>query len=453
MPKTLKTPARCPHTSDGKHVHIGGKKQSPECSLCKYHRDRAAKKLSKKAAARKPVKAKKAPKKAKPRTSTCLSCPGEKSLMLHLVSDMVPNQNGRLRCGRCAAREDGTADLTPAPGTWYVLQVEPGCESQVRADINKQLRIRNLERRVRRIMAPATLVERVGPRVGDTLAEGTYTPPADFRPARGNDLYRCAKEVARLAAAEIYARTEGGTVADYDHMDSFPGLRIQTFPGKAAGTIDWKVKEFMELETVRKVVRGLKYPGYMLIDMDYDEETAHVIKTTRNAWGLLLKPVVTGHLIKLSERTSQYAKPGQNLGWRWRVQEPEGGPVVAKGYAPSKAEARAAAEIAKSKAEEFKPTAMKSQEVAEALVAQTAVNQIMKDKEELNKAVCNLRPGDAVRVAAGAFRGCSGEVVRLVKNPKDKADVKVELKLRIMGVNTPATLPHHEVERTTRGDR
>lgn len=415
------------------------------------------------------TKAKKAPKKAtrpaKPTHTVCLSCPPKLQLVKHRIKDMHRNENGRLVCADCYA-PPLKAKKAGRPDKWYVLQVEPNKESQVRKDILKQVRIRNLEGQIKRVMSPTCLVERVGPRVGDVLAEGTY----EFDPTRvrQGEAYRFAKELAYEAARVIYLKRnpdlEAEDVAGLGPTE-FDGLRVTANPGKKPGVIEWKVREYFPDESVRKVLRGRKYPGYMLVNMEFNVETERVLKTTRNAWGLLLQPVVTGHLIKIHV-TKPTRKMADDLGgWakameecvrrgaRWRVVEPDGGKVVAKGWARDKTEARAAAEKAKATAEEFHPTALADQEAAEALIAQQAVNQILKDKEELNKAVCNLRGGDAVRVKAGAFRGCRGEVVRVVKNPKDKSDVKVELKCRVLGVDVPATVQHFECERTTPGDR
>lgn len=37
---TAKSEDKCSHTSDGEHVHIGGKLRSPECNLCRYHQNK-----------------------------------------------------------------------------------------------------------------------------------------------------------------------------------------------------------------------------------------------------------------------------------------------------------------------------------------------------------------------------------------------------------------------------
>lgn len=393
-------------------------------------------------------RAKKAP---KPTRSVCLSCPGAKSLVLHDIKDMHRNENGRLVCDSCYAPPPKQTAAADRLDKWYVIQVEPGAEGQVRKDILKQVRIRNLEGQVRRVMSPACLVEKVGPRSGAVLAEGYIEGPAD------TEGYDKARAVALHAAQEIYLKQNPET--ELDDIPDFqpPGMKITTFPGTQKGTgkpfIQWKVREYNELETVRRVVKGRKYPGYMLINMDWNVETERLVRKTRNVWSILLDPVVTGHLIKLSERTSKFAKPGQNLGWNWRVCEPDGGKCVAKGWADTKLAARSAAEKAKATAEEFKPTALDTKEAAEALIAQKAVNQIVKDKAELLKAVCNLRVGDAVRVKAGAFRGVGGEVTRVIRNPKDKTLIKVDVTMRLMGRPVPQTFNHYDLERTTAGDR
>jgi transcription antitermination factor NusG len=403
--------------------------------------------------AKKAPKAKKAVKTPKPTHTVCLSCTGAKSLVKHRIADMHRNENGRLVCAACYAPPP-KRKAEPAPADkWYVIQVDPGSEARVRADIMKQVRIRNLEGQVRRVMSPSCLVEKVGPRVGETLAEGTYAVPAAMRLG---DAYKAAKEEACVAARAVMAkRNPDADPADFEFMGptEFPDMRVQAFPGKTPGTLTWKVKEYFESESVRKVVRGRKYPGYMLINMDWNVETERLVRKTRNVWSVLLDPVVTGHNITVTERTSKFKQPGQQLGFNWRVNEPDGGKLVAKGWAATRPEARAAAEKAKADAEAFKPTALDSQEAAEALIAQKAVNQILKDKEELNKAVVNVRPGDLVRVTAGVYRGCRGEVARVVRNPKDKSDVSVVVGLSILGTKLSVTLPHFEVQRTTHGDR
>lgn len=397
---------------------------------------------------KKPVKATKAP---KPTHAVCLSCPGKLQFVKHRIKDMQRNENGRLVCDRCYAPAPKAKKECVRTDKWYVIQVDPGSETQVRADIMKQVRIRNLEGQVRRVMSPSYLVERVGPRAGEVLASGYVMGPATA------PTYDLAREAGFAAARGIYLKQNPET--ELDDVPDFmpPGMKISTFPGVQPGTgrsyVEWKVREYNDLETVRKVVKGRKYPGYMLINMDWNVETERLVRKTRNVWTVLLDPVVTGHLIKITERTSKFAKPGQNLGFNWRVCEPDGGVTVAKGWADSKLAARAKAESAKAVAEEFKPTELASREAAEALIAQQAVNQILKDKEELNKAVCNLKPGDRVRVKAGAFRDCRGEVSRVVRNPKDRSDIQVACKLSLMGRDVPLTVPHHDLERLTPGDR
>lgn len=379
--------------------------------------------------------------------SVCVDCPGVASLTLHRREDMVPNENGRLRCRKCDRRL--SADATPEEkmGTWFVLQVEPGSEAQVRKDVMKQVRVRNLHGQIRRLLSPSAFAERVGNRVGDVLADG-FDAGDNGRPR-----WEEAKAAGHAAAAAIYAKREGLAVEDVLDLDGFPGLRVQCFPGKSAGVVGWKVREYFELETVRQVITVRKFPGYMLVNMDYNEETAHVLKSTRNAWGLLLQPVHTGHLIKVTERKSQFATPGQELGYNWRVTTSDGQTVVAKGKAASRGQAFGLAEAAKMKIEAFKPTAVKDQEAAELLIAQKAVNQIKKDKDEKDKAVVNLHVGDRVRVRNGAFRDCKGEVVKINRDPKDKTRVTVDCTLTIMDRAVPLTVNHFDLERLTRGDR
>lgn len=384
---------------------------------------------------------------------TCSTCPGAASLVMHDRRAMTELDNGKWQCAGCGRKrtkpEQDSDDAEPEDlGTWYVLQVTPGSEAQVRADIMKTLRVKNLERRVRRIMSPGMLKEVVGIRAGEVLKSGIVAA-AEWKPGRNRvDPYGPAKLAGLDAARRIFARRNKLKLAEVEPAPHYAGLKVSTFPAKGkAGFVEWKVREYQETNVVARTVKVRKYPGYLLVEMDYDEETAHVIKKTRNAWGVLLQPVVTGHNIKLSERKSQFAAPGQNLGWRWRVCEPDGGRCVAKGYAQSKPEALTAAQDAKAKAEEFKPTRLKDREAAEALIAQTAVNQILKDKEELNKAVCNLRVGNGVRVKVGVFRDCRGMVRNIVRDRTDRTIIKVDCILTILDRPVPATFDHYELER------
>lgn len=424
-----------------------------------------AKTLKKVVKAKPAAKPTPAPRKSRKKVvySVCVSCPGVKSLVKHDVADMERNENGRLMCRKCA----GLDDVAPAPTddglAWYVINVEPGREGEVRKEILKRVRINNLEASVKRVMSPSQLTERVGPKTGPVVAEGYVegNPTADT--------YDRAREAGKLAAAELYLKehptADDVTAEDIAGQDSIPGFKVTTFPAKRPGFVEWKVRPFNELETVRKVVKTRKYPGYMLVNCEWTPNVAHLITKTRGVWGVLLQPVVTGHHIKISvtkptkemaEDLGSWAKAAEecaNRGARWRVVTPDGGTVVAKGKCRTKDEARMAAEKAKAVAEEFKPTRLKDKEAAEALMAQKAVNQIVKDKEELMKAVVNVRAGDSIRVKAGAFRGTRGTVVRVIRNPKDKSDVKVECTLTIMDRPVPLTVNHHDVERTTKGDR
>lgn len=137
-----------------------------------------------------------------------------------------------------------------------------------------------------------------------------------------------------------------------------------------------------------KVTNELSFPGYIIVECRWSEAVHHFLTSTRHVWGVLpLKP--------------------QMFGKRYARKEP---PTLRK---PSAWE--------KEKAEEWKPTALESEEAARLLISQ-AIGTKAKD------APIDFVVGDTVKIVDGSFKNMDGPVVKITGTGKEqKATVKVKM--------------------------
>lgn len=207
-------------------------------------------------------------------------------------------------------------------------------------------------------------------------------------------------------------------------------MKVTVFMDEKTGKYGWKVRT--KEAPVRKVVKVKKYPGYILVQCRYSPVLADIVKRTRFSWGLLLKKLYEDK--NLSVKVSESKKGG----YRWRVVQTTIKEIVAKGRADSLALAEERARYAKEQLSTFSPTALKTKEAAEQLIAQKALNQISKDKTELYKVHVGIRVDDQVRVTDPTWKGVEGKVLSI--NKKDKTKPTATLAVTVMGTTIRITV-------------
>lgn len=309
---------------------------------------------------------------------------------------------------------------------WYVLQVEPGNDRKARKDLLRLSRINRLTNKVKRVIVPTKLAEVVVKPSAVTVAEGWDTDPVT------------CKHVGRRKAVELTPEELRGA----DGGSATPGLWVSVFEDDRKGW-GWKVKKAGEGEPRRATRSVKKFKGYVFCKLVYDADTAALLKKTRYAWGLLLQPVVTN--IKVVVKTSK----ATGMSW-WVIRHPETNDELARSDRKydTKAAAREAGLAKKTEMEEFRPTALRTKEEAEMLVAEQFVKDIRKDKAAMNKAVVNLKVGDQVEITGeSAWRGKVGKLTVLDKT--DPTNPVTKLEATHMGVPIELTIPYWDLKRVT----
>lgn len=257
---------------------------------------------------------------------------------------------------------------------YYVIAVEPGKDRRVRKEILRRRAIESMEDCIGRVICPIETKEVLLEQQGVEIATGFDVDP------------NVAKQTALARAWQEYeCSLPGDTSPDYDTIPKYDpeGYRTRIFPkkatekGKQGNGWTWVVKR---MESSRRMVtnRVLKYPGYVIIHMDYAEDTFHLITKIRHVWGFLPIP------IPLS------AKPTE-----------------------SELEAR----------ESWMPTALESEEAAELLIQQANENKKVKGTKGLN-----FKVGDTVTIKDGAFLNMAGKVLAIAGTERD-SDVTVQVRL------------------------
>lgn len=300
---------------------------------------------------------------------------------------------------------------------WYVLQVEPGQEGKIKKAILKKLKVENKKNLCKRIIIPKKFEEMVVNQKGIQVATG-------FAPTQ------------QAAAHDAQMRMPDCEAEHGECRYSIFRSRSDE-PDKEGNDFTWVIKT-VNPNKEKKTLQVKKFPGYMICQLDYGADMKVIIERTRGAWGLLLKPVVVGHRIE----TAFSKRKG---GWVYKVRTPDAKDTVARGgpYA-EKAQARTAGEAAKAKAEEFKPTPMKTREAAELILAQKTLNAIAKNPEERDKAIYSYRVGSTVKVIAGAFEGTITKVTKIDR--EDKVNVKAWVNIDILGHPVEQELEYWQLE-------
>lgn len=370
----------------------------------------------------------------KPTTFLCCECMKTKP-----IADMTRNENGSPRCGLCLPA-GGPAPTGPR-FRWYVLECIPGKETRTKADAWKQLRIWNLDDRVKQILIPTKLEERVRPKTGDVIESGVE--------ASKGDAIRRGRERARFHCGR------GEDDAGPDGADATPGVRDRYYPEeekverngktvrKSTGRWKWEVVQVLKEQT-REMVRVSKYPGYILFHMDFCDDIEKLVRAKcRTAGRFLLQPVVYGYRLETSK--------SERGGWNWRVRHPDTDEIVAKGRCPGQREkAIDAGNAVKQKLEAFHPTALADQESAEVLLREKAVTQLCTvDKVERDRAVLSFKVGDRVRGESGVWKGVEGTVQSIDK--KDPTAPVVIVNMTVLGNPVPVRVEWFELKFVSRG--
>lgn len=316
--------------------------------------------------------------------------------------------SGKIVCSACAPKRQAKSKSNEM--LWYVLACEPGRDVRCRKDLLRKCKDFGCKD-VGRVMIPRRFNDGMYAPAGKVLAEGSEKSNMDaFRAGE--------REAQRLLDLE----------RDSDAWRET--LKVTVFMNEKTGRYDWRVRT--KEAPVRKVVKVKKYPGYILVQCRYNTVVADIVKRTRSSWGLLLQKLYEDK--NLSIKVSESKKGG----YRWRVVQTTFKEIVAKGRCDSMALAEERARYAKEQLSTFTPTALKTKEAAEQLIAQKAVNQISKDKSELYKVHVDIRVGDTVRVNDPTWKGVEGKVVSIDK--KDKTNPKATLSITVMGATIRITV-------------
>jgi transcription antitermination factor NusG len=302
---------------------------------------------------------------------------------------------------------------------WYVLQVEPGRESKIKKDILRRLKIENKKHLCKRLLIPKKFEEKVVSLPGKLVVEGK-------EPTQRQAVFAAQCKLASLESE--------GTGVEYRYS-IFRSRGVEK--GREGNDFTWQIKT-VPLEKQLKTLQVKKFPGYLLCQIDYGADMKAVFERTRGAWGLLLQPVVVGHLIEVKQSK-------KTMWWNWKVRTPDSKDIVVKGGPrQDKDQARSDAEMAKAKIEEFKPTALKTREAAEILIQQKTVNAIARNPEEINKANINFRVGSDVEVIYGQFKGVKSKVMKIDR--EDKTNVKVWIDIPVLGHPVPVEVAYWELK-------
>lgn len=323
-------------------------------------------------------------------------------------------ENPRWHCQDCLPRQrkakeqDGFA--------WYVLQCEPDKDRLVVKDIKRKLRIDSLEHYVKKLLVPTELREKIVEERGDIVA-------------RGNDCKHLNDaKIASLAEAKVQAGLAPNEELNSEDRHPIPGYRTACYMDRDTGKWKWHVRKIPENpKATRKVVQCKKFAGYVLVHMKWDAFIDATIRKVRNAWGFLLRPVILNTIVQVQ----QSKLTGR---WAWKLRHHETREIIKKGKGfETRGAAAHAGGLAKAALESFHPTAVKTKEAAELLIRQKAVNQICKDKEELNRVTYKPRIGDVVAILKPhAFSGVECKVAGV-----DQKAGTVNLTAEMMGQQVP----------------
>lgn len=386
----------------------------------------------------------------KPRTMPCEAPGCKKTFDIRSHNKFVPGTI-RLACPDCYEKykdiERRKDKVETTDFAWYVVSFEQGKGGKVRTGIRKTLKTLGLERHLGRMFQPTHLVEKLVPVYGDIVAEGESKGPND------------ARADIKTAMWKLEDENPDKVFKDSMHED------------QKTGRWKWRIRVDLQ-ENVLKVRKAAKFPGYALVQLKWDERVKAAIEKVRYCWGVLLKPVVQ---LKFNMTVAESKK----FGWRWRVRHPNTNMTIATGTVPwteAKGKGREvektnedrkerAKDLAREKARmvvaelrgKAAPVSLEAAEAVLLLSAQKAVDEISKDKEELNRPVVNFKVGDEVVIKRGVWTGQVARVAIIDKDIRDsegnrvpEAQVLVTLAPVVFGKTHPTitlSLKHHELSK------
>jgi transcription antitermination factor NusG len=335
--------------------------------------------------------------------------------------EMTPNENGSLRCPNCIGTRKRVKKEKPAGHLWYVMQVEPGYDGKAKKDLLRRLRIEGDSHLVKKAVIPRLLKDDMVAPAGMVMDTGT------------EETHKDAFRAGEAEALRLLGWTKGAEEPQWrEHY------RLTIHHDEKTGKYVWKVRTKEPAEY--KTIAVKKFPGYVLLHALWGKELDNYIGKTRYSWGLLLRPVVKD--LK-TEVTKSQRKGG---GWLWKVRTANLDAIVARGRKDSESGAWEAAKSAKASLEEFRPTALKTQEAAELLIAHTAVSQIMRDKQEMQKRTLAFKPGHEVEILEGVWKGNKEAVVSKI-DTTDKTKPVVWVTVKMWGNPVTVEIPHHSLKR------
>lgn len=364
-----------------------------------------------------------------PKVVKCDLCPNVYDLREH-GPRFLPGTT-KMPCPECYDRHHdllkGVGDKAILPA-WFVLSCEPGKENAVRKDILKKVKLRKIGDKVLRMFSPMHMVERMVKSLGEVVAmnEGLLNP---------ND-----------ARAEVQSK-----LWELERESPNKKFHHSMFQDQKTGKWSWKIREDL-CEEVLAIVKRRKYPGYIIVHMVYDKDTADVFKRQGKCWGLLLQDYVpVGLKVAVSWLASREA-------WRWTVKNLVG-KELAKGHVsgtgpkakPANLGKDAAWEHGRTKAKTLKtdhdlPTGLETEEAAIELINDKMVKEVSKDVTKKSAlSVVPYGPGDEVIIKHGPWTGNKARVA-VIDREKDNPECSVLVTTNVLG-GTMITLRfrHHQL--------
>lgn len=161
------------------------------------------------------------------------------------------------------------------------------------------------------------------------------------------------------------------------------------------------------------------YPGYVIVQMLYSEDTSRALERVSGAWGLL-PPRPRDTVVKIDPKTKKPRNVKLNEEQMMRIKDDRDRDLLYD-------------------IETWRPTAIATEEAANILIREKSMNAKSATKS------LTYNPGDVVRIKEGTFAKQEGVVVT-VSGPEDNPTVRV--KCRIMGVLFDLDLHHTKIVRT-----
>lgn len=265
---------------------------------------------------------------------------------------------------------------------WYVIAVEPGTDRRVRKEILMVRARESLENKIGRVVCPYEAKDVELPTSFEKVEEGVE--------AEAN----AAKQTALDRAWDMSGYSRDGRKFDPE------GYRTTIHPtkgvekGRIGNTWTWKVSRVVENKRTVSA-KSLTFPGYVILNLHFDDETFHLLKKVRGMWGFLPLPITTGRRPTIADKNAL---------------------------------------------EEWKPTALATEEAAMILIRQAEENK----KVAARKQTVSLKPGDRVVVNDGAWV----ETVATVKQVTGTAEPVITVEISFMGRNVSVNVRPNQIRLT-----